>query len=85
MRNSKISKTIICIIIGIILYVIIDLIIGEVVNANPGGMREGNEEMFPFYWLILIVGGSIMSTLTYVSWRKYKGEKRAKQDQQNDK
>ncbi|HAM81169.1 MAG TPA: hypothetical protein DCO80_10190 [Ornithinibacillus sp.] len=48
-------------------------------------MREGNEEMFPFYWLILIVGGSIMSTLTYVSWRKYKGEKRAKQDRQNDK
>lgn len=29
--------------------------------------------MVPFYILILLIGGSIVLTLTYVSWRKYRG------------
>lgn len=35
-----------------------------------------NTEMAPFYWMVVIVGGCIAITLTYVSWRKYKGEKK---------
>ncbi|WP_157967828.1 sporulation protein YpjB [Paraliobacillus sp. X-1268] len=36
-----------------------------------------------FYWIILIVGGVIILTLTYVAWRKYKGQKKKKQKQHN--
>lgn len=36
-----------------------------------------------FYWIILIVGGVIILTLTYVAWRKYKGQKRKNQKQRN--
>ncbi|WP_010530806.1 sporulation protein YpjB [Lentibacillus jeotgali] len=35
-----------------------------------------NVNMTPFYWMVGIVGGSIAITLSYVSWRKYKGEKK---------
>lgn len=33
----------------------------------------------PFYWMILIIGGLIIVTLSYVSWRKYKGDKKSRQ------
>ncbi|HLS08269.1 sporulation protein YpjB [Lentibacillus sp.] len=32
--------------------------------------------MIPFYWMVGIVGGSIAITLSYVGWKKYKGEKK---------
>lgn len=34
-----------------------------------------------FYWIILMVGGVIILTLSYVAWRKYKAEKKRKQKQ----
>ncbi|MFB1049324.1 sporulation protein YpjB [Paraliobacillus sp. JSM ZJ581] len=34
-----------------------------------------------FYWIILMVGGIIIVTLSYVAWKKYKGEKKRKQKQ----
>ncbi|CQR46680.1 Sporulation protein YpjB (SpoYpjB) [Paraliobacillus sp. PM-2] len=34
-----------------------------------------------FYWIILMVGGIIIITLSYVAWKKYKGEKKRKQKQ----
>ncbi|SFA74058.1 Sporulation protein YpjB (SpoYpjB) [Lentibacillus halodurans] len=37
---------------------------------------SANVNMTPFYWMVGIVGGSIAITLTYVSWRKYRGEKK---------
>lgn len=41
--------------------------------------------MVPFYWMILIIGGLILITLSYVSWRKYKGTiKRKKNREAND-
>lgn len=36
--------------------------------------------MVPFYWMILIIGGLILITLSYVSWRKYKGTILKKRD-----
>lgn len=35
-------------------------------------------DMSLFYWLITIIGGIIAITLTYVSYRKYKGEQQKK-------
>lgn len=29
----------------------------------------------PFFTLLILIGGSILLTLSYVSWRKYKGYK----------
>ena len=34
-----------------------------------------NVELLPLFPALLIVGGFILITLSYVSWRKYKGEK----------
>ncbi|WP_163969845.1 sporulation protein YpjB [Oceanobacillus halotolerans] len=50
------------------------------VVENPSSKK--NNDMVPFYWLVIIVGGSIAVTLSYVGWRKYKGEqnRKAKKD-----
>ncbi|SFE46107.1 Sporulation protein YpjB (SpoYpjB) [Lentibacillus persicus] len=39
-----------------------------------------NVTMAPFYWMIGIVGGSIAITLSYVGWRKYRGERKKQTD-----
>ncbi|HLR79966.1 MAG TPA: sporulation protein YpjB [Bacillota bacterium] len=70
------------------------LIIGTIICTHPTFVsasekipqKEANAEMIPFYWMIIIVGGCIAITLTYVSWRKYRGEqkKRLKKDKNID-
>ncbi|MDY0408309.1 sporulation protein YpjB [Virgibacillus soli] len=52
--------------------------------TEPANLNRS--EMVPFYWMVFIVGGCIAVTLSYVSWRKYKGEqkKRAKKDKTFD-
>ncbi|MFD2760851.1 sporulation protein YpjB [Lentibacillus juripiscarius] len=40
----------------------------------------GDVKMIPFYWIVGIVGGSIAITLTYVGWKKYKGEEKKQSD-----
>lgn len=58
------------------------LIVTNVVLTTPAVADTVNEasgkskEMIPFYWMIFIVGGCIALTLSYVSWKKYKGEKK---------
>ncbi|MGM8365357.1 sporulation protein YpjB [Virgibacillus sp. W0181] len=57
--------------------------------AIPGSTYAGffiitsskNYDIIPFNWIIILLGGIIMLTLSYVSWRKYKGmqNKRNKQ------
>lgn len=50
----------------------------EAAGNNPpdtSAMSKKGPGMIPFYWMVVIVGGCIACTLTYVSWRKYKGEK----------
>lgn len=42
-----------------------------------------SKDMVPFYFMLLIVGGCIAVTLSYVSWKKYKAEK--KKQKQNGK
>jgi len=37
-----------------------------------------NFDLIPFIWTVGIVGGCIAITLSYVSWRKYKGEEKKK-------
>lgn len=37
----------------------------------------------PFNWMIFLIGGIIILTLTYVSWRKYKGHKQRMKNRNN--
>lgn len=52
------------------------VIADEIVKETSAKSRE----MYPFYWMIIIVGGCIGITLTYVGWRKCKAEKNKKKD-----
>jgi len=49
-------------------------VLAKTLEENPAKGKE----MIPFYWMILIVGSCIAVTLSYVSWRKYKGEQQRK-------
>jgi len=49
---------------------------------NYPAFVQGDNESFillssivPFFPLLLLIGGSILLTLSYVSWRKYRGNK----------
>ncbi|RDW22059.1 sporulation protein YpjB [Oceanobacillus chungangensis] len=56
------------------------------VYANPQqtvAVTENNLEWATFIYSSLIIAGLIISTLSYVSWRKYKGK--LKREQNNDK
>lgn len=83
MNRKTFKKVLIGIVIGILVYIVLELIINDVILAS--GKNKGNVEMFPFYWLLLIVSGAIVSTLSYVSWRKYRGEKEKKLKSNNNK
>lgn len=60
--------------------IFMDIILAESVLAKT--MKENqvkSKEMIPFYWMIFIVGSCIAVTLSYVSWRKYRGEQNKEQ------
>lgn len=44
--------------------------------AENSDAVKKNFELIPFIWTVGIVGGCIAITLSYVGWRKYKGEER---------
>ena len=45
-------------------------------NVNVSAEHTASS-MVPFYWMIMLIGGIILTTLSYVSWRKYKGHKKS--------
>ncbi|TRM13281.1 hypothetical protein FH966_13115 [Lentibacillus cibarius] len=55
-----------------------------VTSAKTTAVTTGSIKMVPFYWIVGIVGGSIAVTLTYVGWKKYKGEEKKKSDEDSD-
>ncbi|MFD2133278.1 sporulation protein YpjB [Pseudogracilibacillus auburnensis] len=68
-------------VIGVII-ILFSLIQLNHAYANVGQREEHYSIIIvPFYWLILIIGGIIMITLSYVSWRKYRGDKKRKKKQ----
>ncbi|GGA61409.1 sporulation protein YpjB [Ornithinibacillus halotolerans] len=84
MKHKAPLKLLIWIVIGIIVYFSLEFFIGEVVIATTKE-TETEVDMSSFIWLIIVIGGIIASTLSYVSWRKYKGEKEQKQLSNDDK
>ena len=67
-----------------IIYYVFDVTSLHVIEATDADVKTTatKNDMEPFYWTVAIVGGCIAITLSYVSWRKYKGEekKRPKKD-----
>ncbi len=61
------------------------IILVSLIQINKAYAKiEQHEDYFvgnaiPFYWMIMLIGGIIIITLSYVSWRKYKGEKKNSQ------
>lgn len=84
MKKNRSIKVMMWIIIGIVFFFLIELLWSDVILATMKG-EKSEDDLLPFYWLLLIVGGSIVCTLSYVSWRKYQGEKKEKQHRDNDK
>ncbi|MUK87282.1 hypothetical protein GMD78_02550 [Ornithinibacillus sp. L9] len=72
----------ISIIIGIICMVLLFDI--SSVSAESESTK-GSADMIPFYWMLFIVGGCIAITLSYVSWRKYKAEKKKDSEEKQNK
>ncbi|MFD1038673.1 sporulation protein YpjB [Virgibacillus byunsanensis] len=73
--DKNFKRLVFIVLIGIVIFLFIqpsDIIADTVAKTET----KKNTEMIPFYWMILIVGGWIAITLSYVSWRKYKGEQK---------
>lgn len=56
------------------------------IEPEVSDTAQKDSSVVPLVWTVLFVGGTIALTLSYVSWRKYKGEvkKQAKKDNMVD-
>ncbi|UJL48252.1 hypothetical protein KFZ58_09635 [Virgibacillus sp. NKC19-16] len=54
---------------------------GSHVPESTEKSADDKAEGIPFYWIAGIIGGCIVITLSYVSFRKYKGEKKKQKDE----
>lgn len=61
----------------------IDLIAVDIIEVKQQSIEENeNNEMITFWTSLCIIGGVIGCTLAYVSFRKYKAEKRKRSKDQ---
>jgi len=80
MNNCKIKKQGWMFIGIFIIFLMNDILFNPVAADTVKDTSVKSKEMIPFFWMVLIVGGCIAITLSYVSWRKYKGEKNKKKN-----
>lgn len=74
-----------CFIIGVIIFISSLLRLHESSAQVKQQVQSETISLVPFYWMILLIGGSILMTLSYVSWRKYKADQqKAKKRSSND-
>lgn len=77
--GKKYKFIIVIVIIGIITFISYINVTGafdEQKNVDNSFLLSG---FVPFLSLLVLIGGSILITLSYVSWRKYKASKLNKQ------
>ncbi|SHF56444.1 sporulation protein YpjB [Ornithinibacillus halophilus] len=80
---SKCKIQVLIPIAGIMIYLMLNSVFVESVQAES--IKTDDEpSMVPFFWGAGMVGGIIAITLTYVSWRKYKGEKKRGKKEKTD-
>lgn len=68
--------SILLVLIGIIALIIFNFYADPAESTEPAYAPENVavRGLTPLYWLAGIIGGCIALTLSYVSWRKYKGQ-----------
>ena|SRR5690625_3802203 len=83
--KSKITLYISFHLIGIIIILLSLFQINEAYAKVEASDEIYATSIVPFYWMIMLIGGIIIITLSYVGWRKYKGDqkKRRKRDTNN--
>lgn len=80
-KRKLFSKLPIFIVLGIGLIICIFILIFPDITAADASLDSPPEDvnkrksMFSFFKTVIIIGGCIALTLSYVSWRKFKGEK----------
>lgn len=87
MVNSKYIRLVFILFIGIFIFLHFDHSIAASPSAPVSSdTSKENSELAPLFWSVLFIGGSIAITLSYVSWRKYRGEvkKEKKKDESVD-
>lgn len=86
MNSHDKLKKISSILIGVYILLRFDLLtVHAYQKSNPVLFSNVNHaEMIPLYIIIVIVGGCIAVTLTYVSWRKYRAEKNKQTNKDSD-
>lgn len=78
MENHKINVRYKIIVLTMLLVVMIPHV---TVHANTENTPKSNG--IPFYIVATIIGGVIIITLTYVSWKKYRAERKNKKENDN--
>lgn len=80
MNTKIVAYTLINIGIGFVLF------LPNIIYASNISLYPLNKsEIIPFHWMIIVLGGIIIITLTYVSWKKYNAiEKKSKKDKRNE-
>lgn len=73
------SCFIICLILGLFLLSTEYELIAQDGNVHPAKKQD----LSRLYWVIGLIGGLIILTLSYVSWRKYKAEKKRQKKDSN--
>jgi len=71
------------ILIGIWIYFRFGLMSVQAKSSQATVLANQYFDFTPLFWVIVIVGGCIVITLTYVSYRKYKGEKKKHKEKDN--
>jgi len=62
------------------------IILFSLIQINAAYAKvEQSDKMYissivPFYWMIMLIGGIIIITLSYVSWKKYKGDQKKRRN-----
>jgi formate/nitrite transporter FocA (FNT family) len=86
-NSSRYIRLIFILFIGIFIFLHAD----HSIAASPSAPTSSNAstenlDLAPLLWSVLFIGGIIAVTLSYVSWRKYKGEvkKETKKDKSVD-
>lgn len=83
------SKTqflfLIIVLIGVFIFVHSETFLIEASSVEPetSDTTVTHSSLIPLFWTVVFVGGTIATTLAYVSWRKYKGEEKKQTKKDN--
>ncbi|MFC4022956.1 sporulation protein YpjB [Oceanobacillus longus] len=84
-RRKLLVRITTALLIGILFYIQFSTLWVEASTVNKGNTIEKHVDITLLIWSALIVGGCIIGTLSYVSWKKYNAEVKLKKEARKDK